>query len=49
VRRSRIAVLYDKPRSVVRPDYSWRSTDRWITFPWSALPPVTGSTAVAEA
>jgi hypoxanthine phosphoribosyltransferase len=49
VRESRIAVLYDKPRSVVRPDYSWRSTDRWITFPWSALPPVTGGTAVAEA
>lgn len=39
----RSAVLYTKPRSVVRPDYSWRQTDRWITFPWSALPPVTST------
>ncbi|UZN04809.1 phosphoribosyltransferase [Cellulomonas sp. S1-8] len=36
----RTAVLYAKPRSVVHPDYVWRRTDRWITFPWSALPPV---------
>jgi hypoxanthine phosphoribosyltransferase len=36
----RSAVLYRKPRSVVTPDYSWRQTDRWITFPWSADPPV---------
>ena len=38
VRTARTAVLYDKPRSVIRPDYTWRSTDRWIVFPWSALP-----------
>ena len=49
VRESRIAVLYDKPCSLVRPHYSWRSTDRWITFPWSAQPPVTGRNAVVEA
>jgi hypothetical protein len=49
VNRSRIAVLYDKPRSVVRPDYVWRRTDRWIEFPWSALPPVVARGAVAEA
>lgn len=36
----RTAVLYGKPRSVIAPDYVWRRTDRWITFPWSALPPV---------
>ncbi len=36
----RTAVLYAKTRSVVDPDYVWRRTDRWITFPWSALPPV---------
>jgi hypoxanthine phosphoribosyltransferase len=47
--QSRIAVPYDKPRSVVRPHYCWRSTDRWITFPWSAQPPVTGRSVVAEA
>jgi hypothetical protein len=37
----RSAVLYTKPRSIVRPEYSWRETSLWITFPWSALPPVT--------
>jgi len=25
---------------VVVPQYVWRTTDRWIVFPWSALPPV---------
>lgn len=37
----RSAVLYKKPRSVVEPDYFWEFTDRWISFPWSADPPVT--------
>ena len=41
--QARTAVLYAKPRSVVDPDYVWRRTDRWITFPWSAQPPVTPS------
>ncbi len=36
----RSAVLYEKTRSVVRCDYVWRRTDRWITFPWSAEDPV---------
>ncbi len=38
----RTAVLYEKPASVVKCDYVWRRTDKWITFPWSADPPVTG-------
>jgi hypoxanthine phosphoribosyltransferase len=38
----RSVVLYEKPRSVVHCDYVWRHTDRWIDFPWSSLPPVTG-------
>ena len=37
----RTVVLYSKPRSVIQPDYVWKHTDLWITFPWSALPPVT--------
>ena len=41
VAEARTAVLYEKPRSVVTPNYSWRQTDRWIDFPWSVLPPVT--------
>jgi hypothetical protein len=36
----RIATLYEKPRSVVKCDYVWRRTDRWIVFPWSAQPPL---------
>lgn len=40
---ARTAVLYSKPRSIVEPDYVWRRTDKWIVFPWSALPPVVAS------
>jgi uncharacterized protein len=36
----RTLAIYHKPRSVVRPDYVWRHTDRWIEFPWSSLPVV---------
>lgn len=36
----RTAVLYEKSRSVVRADYVWRRTDRWIGFPWSTRPPI---------
>jgi uncharacterized protein len=36
----RMAVLYEKPRSVVRCEYVWERTDRWIVFPWSADDPV---------
>jgi hypoxanthine phosphoribosyltransferase len=34
-------VLYTKPGTVFVPDFTWRHTGQWITFPWSALPPVT--------
>ncbi len=34
----RCAVLYEKARSIVKCEYVWRRTDRWIDFPWSALP-----------
>jgi hypothetical protein len=36
VREARVAVLYEKPRSVVNCEYVWRRTDRWIDFPWSS-------------
>jgi hypoxanthine phosphoribosyltransferase len=36
----RCAVLYEKPWTTVSCEYVWRRTDRWITFPWSALEPV---------
>ena len=38
----RSLVIYEKSRSVVRPDYVWKRTDSWINFPWSTLPPVRG-------
>lgn len=44
---ARSAVLYAKPRSIVRPDFAWRETDLWITFPWSAEPPVVGAGGLA--
>jgi uncharacterized protein len=40
----RTAVLYEKPQSVVRCDFVWRRTDRWIDFPWST-PAVVGAEA----
>ena len=40
VAEARIAVIYEKPRTVVLADYVWRRTERWIDFPWSADPPL---------
>lgn len=39
----RTAVLYEKPTSIVDCDYVWRRTDRWIVFPWSKDPPLSGA------
>ena len=36
----RTAVIYEKPWTVVHPDYVWRHTEAWIDFPWSAQPPL---------
>jgi hypoxanthine phosphoribosyltransferase len=36
----RSAVVYEKPGSLVKCDYVWKRTDRWINFPWSTRPPV---------
>jgi hypoxanthine phosphoribosyltransferase len=47
----RTACFYTKPQTVFVPDYSWRETDRWIVFPWSAEPPVgvpTGTAATPQ-
>jgi hypoxanthine phosphoribosyltransferase len=41
----RTACFYTKPQTVLVPDFSWRETDGWIVFPWSAEPPVTGAAA----
>lgn len=36
----RSAVIYEKPQSLIKCEYVWKYTDRWINFPWSVLPPV---------
>jgi hypoxanthine phosphoribosyltransferase len=41
----RSAVIYEKPRSVIRCDYVWKRTDRWIEFPWSSQQPVAAAKA----
>ena len=40
VKETRTVVLYEKPHSVVKPDYVWRKTDKWIEFPWSTGMPI---------
>ncbi len=35
----RSAVIYEKPQSVIKCEYVWKRTDRWINFPWSPKPP----------
>jgi uncharacterized protein len=40
----RCAVVYEKPGSLVKCDYVWKRTDKWINFPWSTLPPVVAGT-----
>ena len=40
VAEARTAVLYEKSHSLVKCDYVWRRTDKWINFPWSTEPPV---------
>jgi len=36
----RVAVLYGKPSSTYPPELAWRSTDKWIRFPWIQVPPI---------
>ena len=40
VAEARMAVIYEKPWTVVHPEYVWRRTEAWIDFPWSAQPPL---------
>jgi len=49
VAEARSAVVYEKPRSVVKPDYAWRRTSAWIDFPWSTEPPLVQRTGGAPA
>ncbi|KAA1419866.1 phosphoribosyltransferase [Mumia zhuanghuii] len=49
VRTARTAVIYEKPQSTIKPDFAWRTTDAWINFPWSTMPPVVRRTGVLDA
>jgi hypoxanthine phosphoribosyltransferase len=40
VAEARTAVIYEKPWTVIRPEYVWRRTEAWIDFPWSTAPPL---------
>jgi hypoxanthine phosphoribosyltransferase len=40
VAQARTAVIYEKPQSLIKCDYVWRRTDRWIDFPWSTEDPI---------
>ena len=42
----RSVTIYTKPGSIEQPDYSWRETDLWIDFPWSAQGPVSDESAL---
>jgi len=44
----RTAVIYEKPRSIITPDYAWKRTDLWINFPWSSDPVITPRTGVQD-
>jgi len=48
VRDVRSVVLYEKPQSVIVPNYSWKKTDKWINFPWSVEGPVIRSEALSH-
>jgi hypothetical protein len=48
VAEARTAVIYEKPSSLIKCDYVWKRTDRWINFPWSDQDPVVPS-LVADA
>jgi len=48
VAEARTAVVYEKPSSIIKCDYVWKCTSKWINFPWSTQDPVVpGSVADA--
>lgn len=49
VRETKAAVLYEKSRSVIKPEFIWKRTDLWINFPWSSEKPVVAPTGGSEA
>ncbi|MCX6396747.1 MAG: phosphoribosyltransferase family protein [Propionibacteriales bacterium] len=48
VAEARTAVVFEKERSVVKADYVWKSTELWVDFPWSAVPPLVTRTSTGR-
>lgn len=48
VAAARTVVVYEKPGSLIKPDYAWKRTDAWIDFPWSNEPPVVARQALGH-
>jgi hypoxanthine phosphoribosyltransferase len=44
----RSVTIYTKPTTIIEPDYSFKSTDLWIDFPWSARGTVVEEDSDAE-
>jgi hypoxanthine phosphoribosyltransferase len=44
----RSVTIYTKPTTIIEPDYSFKSTDLWIDFPWSARGTVVEEDSGAE-
>ncbi|MFT8636509.1 MAG: phosphoribosyltransferase [Pseudoclavibacter sp.] len=44
----RSVTIYTKPTTIIRPDFAWRDTGKWIDFPWSSHGPVSESEAETE-
>jgi len=45
----RSVTIYEKPSTIIHPDYVWKATDLWIDFPWSARGTVVEEDSGAEA
>jgi hypoxanthine phosphoribosyltransferase len=48
VKEIKAAVLYEKSRSVIKPEFVWKRTDLWINFPWSSENPIVSPTSGSE-
>ena len=48
VKETKAAVLYEKSRSVINPEFVWKRTDLWINFPWSSEKPIVAPESGSE-
>ena len=48
VKETKASVLYEKSRSVIKPEFVWKRTDLWINFPWSSEKPIVAPASGSE-